>query len=178
MFIVGLIHWLHVFFLLLYPLFFKNYIIDIIYLIDMIATILGWFLFNGECWVSYYFKKYQDKNYKIGDDVFEHSDMQLVIPIDKKYLSNIFIIIMIFNIILLNYVNMRSNILNVNIGYIISFIYIYYISYIRKFYNIELYNRLNIEYYTNYLNPLFSLILFLVLLFLIKKLYKILYKKV
>ena len=176
MYIIGVIHWLNVCFILLYPLLFKNYIIDIIYIINITITVLGWFLFKGECWLSYYVKKYQNTDYNIGDNVFDHPDMRLVIPIDEKYLSNFFIYSTFVTIILLYIVNNRSRIINVNIIYIISLIYLYYIFYVRKFCSRELYDKLSIEYYCYYLNPLFSLILFLVFLLLIKKLLLVIYK--
>lgn len=67
-----LITWLHiavVIFVSFYVFLFKKNFFDYVYLSYIYLVILHWTFFNGECFVSYLYKKLKYKNYKAGDNL-------------------------------------------------------------------------------------------------------------
>lgn len=98
--------------------------------------------------------------------VFDLSDMQKVLPIGEKLLINIIAVMIFVHIYLIYIVNMRSNILDTRLIYVLFFMYIYTILDLRKFYNPRFYDQYNISNYSWYLNKLFILLLFAVFVLL------------
>ena len=97
-------------------------------------------------------KQQQNSNYKMGDNVFDLSDMQKVLPIDEKLLINIITVMIFVHIYLIYIVNIRSHLLDIRLIYLLFFIYIYTILDLRKFYNPRFYDQYNISNYSWYLH--------------------------
>ena len=169
-YLIGGFHWLTIAYNYLYPLLFKNRVFDIIYILVIAFIILGWILLKGECAMSLFFKQQQNPNYKMGDNVFDLSDMQKVLPIGEKLLINIIAVMTFVHIYLIYIVNTRSNILDTRLIYVLFFMYIYTILDLRKFYNPRFYHQYNISNYSWYLNKLFILLLFAVFVLLFRQL--------
>ena len=165
-YLIGAFHWLIIAYNYLYPVFFKNRKFDIIYILVITFIILGWILFKGECAMSLFLKQQQNPNYKMGDNVFDLSDMQKVLPIDEKLLINIITVMIFVHIYLIYIVNIRSHLLDIRLIYLLFFIYIYTILDLRKFYNPRFYDQFNISNYSWYLNKVFILVLFAVFVLL------------
>jgi len=123
--------------LLIYPyIISKNYLYDTCYIFLFIFGKLSWILCKDECYISYLFKKIDNPNYVLGDNSRELSDITKIYK--NKYLQYImsglvilFPIIYAINIII---VNLRSNIIQKLLMYLIIifyFIYLYYVHFIK-----------------------------------------------
>lgn len=79
-FSLWLVRWTHFFTLtlsLLYPLLFPRSF-DAIYMIAVIAMIISWYTFKGECILSYAEKKILDPSYEMGSQVDVHPYIDLL----------------------------------------------------------------------------------------------------
>jgi len=69
--LLHLIAWFHiliVIFISFYAFLFKKNRYDYVYLAFVYVMVLHWTFLNGECWISYLYKKLKYKNYMSGDD--------------------------------------------------------------------------------------------------------------
>lgn len=77
------INFFHVLFTLLivhYPVLVKtNYYYDFVYILFMFALLYSYILLNGECFVSYFIKKYKNPAYKAGTDVSVNDEYKSVL---------------------------------------------------------------------------------------------------
>ena len=55
-------------FVVFYP-FIMNPINDIFFVISLIGTVISWYIFKGECILSYLEKKLNDQNYVMGQEI-------------------------------------------------------------------------------------------------------------
>jgi hypothetical protein len=62
---IQILHLLLVIFVTFFTLLTDKY--DVYYFLFLLATVLHWNIFNGECIASYYEKKFINPNYKFGD---------------------------------------------------------------------------------------------------------------
>jgi hypothetical protein len=84
---------------------------DIYFCIYHLIIIIHWLLLKNECILSYLEKKTRDKNYKLGDNPFEHPFYNLL----PKYSLNILVFFKLLNILVIFYRNLDNK-------YIISLI--------------------------------------------------------
>jgi len=78
-----------------YALIFKKNNFDFIYLFFAYLVLLQWTFLNGECTITYYFKKQKDKNYIAGKDLHDDEFKFLF----KDHENIIKLIIIVFNIL-------------------------------------------------------------------------------
>jgi len=155
--IIGYIHLLLCIFKYTYGYIFPSILlIDSLYIILFAVIPLSWIFFNGECILSYFIKKYEDNNYKLGDEPSNYKDMSDLFPNNKiySYYTNITTFIYIGSLII---VNNRTKIIPNYIFYIILILFLLYC------YDIELFN----SYYTKLFSPYFQIILIIVFIFVI-----------
>jgi len=69
----------------LYGFVFKKSWFDYFYLWAFYAVVLHWMFLNGECWITYAYKKMKDKNYQAGDRVAENEIQPLLNVSDGTY---------------------------------------------------------------------------------------------
>lgn len=121
----------------LYPMLFsKNIFWDKIYLIVVLIIVLNWTVLKGECLLSYIWKKYKNKNYKMGSNTLDIKDIKDIFPFfDEKFVEITFALFMLFIILLFGYTANRSKIIPFKIYslFIISAIYVLLRE--RKFFN-------------------------------------------
>jgi len=55
-----------------YPYIILNTAYDIYFSAAALITVVSWYIFKGECLISYFEKKIKDPNYSLGDNSFEH----------------------------------------------------------------------------------------------------------
>ena len=144
----------------LYPLIFsKNYFWDKIYLIIVLIVVLNWTLSNGECFLSYVWKKYKNKDYEMGSNTLDLNDIKDIFPfVNESFVSVGFFIYMAFIFYLFQYTANRSKILSFKICilFIISGIYILLRE--RKFFNKKIHKSLK-DYYIIYAMNIFTILI-------------------
>jgi hypothetical protein len=126
--IIPIVHLITVIFYSFYAFIFpKNFLFDYFYYVFIIIVQLSWLFFNHECIFSYIYKKINYKNYKCGettslDDFNELTGSNLTNDKNSinygKLIDNIFLIFYILSVII---VGIRSNIANI---YLIIFVLI------------------------------------------------------
>jgi len=140
----------------------KNIIFDKIYLTIFLSIPISWILCKDECIISYIIKKYNNKNYILGDNPENVDDISELFYNKKIYFIfyNLNQILQIISIII---VNNRTT----NISYYIFIptiiLYIFYIY--------------DISYKINYRKIVYPYFQILLLLYLLLCFYKILYVK-
>lgn len=155
--------------LLIYPyIISKNYLYDSIYLFLFISGKLSWIFCKDECYISYLFKKIENKDYQLGDNSSELTD--IVNMYHNKYIKIMMTILVILfptlyaiNIAIINF---RSKIIPNILLYIMLifyFIYLYYVHFIKIIIknNTETYNK-NI-FFINLFKFIYVLILFYII---------------
>ena len=139
---------------------------DSIYLIIFSLIPLSWIFCKGECLISYFAKKYENSDYKLGDEPFYHKDVSDLFSNKTYYtlFSNITTFIYIGSLLI---VNNRTNIIPKYIFYITILLLLFYI------YDMDYYN----SYYTKLFCPYFQIILTIILLYIIFNCIKKIYNK-
>ena len=84
---LGALHWLALFSFSFYGLLLNKNRFDKVYLIITILWLISINLLKGECFWSYFIKKYKNSNYKLGSKVMDVDDMNLNIDFLKKILD-------------------------------------------------------------------------------------------
>jgi len=139
--IIGIIHILGIIIVGLYGLLpYKNKLLDKMYMINFAIIPLSWIIFKDECLVSYLTKKLKNKNYRLGEDPNDVSDISDFFNNENEYkiFNNVKNILRIYSIIIIN--NRTTKIDNKIIipALILYLIYTYDIScnlnYRKKFY--------------------------------------------
>jgi hypothetical protein len=178
-YIIGLIHITCVTYTLFYPIFFNNYFYNIIYILYFYILVLLYFLLKGECIITLIYNLINNKNYKIGSDVFNFPDIKLVCPfIDNKFVIFIFTLIPIYYIYMLyKFVN-NTKAIPKYYFYIFVICFLFYMLYLRKFFNESLFNKYKVENYMQFFYILSIPFLLYSIYLLIKKLYNSKNKKI
>jgi hypothetical protein len=122
--LIMVIHVLLLLFLALYALIIKNTKYDYIYLTFIYIILLHWILLNGECIISYFFKKIKNNNYSLGDN-FRNDDFYYLFGKNKNNILMIYNIMLLLNI----YIVCNRNNINNYFIYIFIMLYIYYVIY-------------------------------------------------
>jgi hypothetical protein len=153
--------------LLIYPyIISKNYLYDSIYLFLFISGKLSWIFCKDECYISYLFKKVENKDYQLGDNSTELSDIvnmyhNKYIKIMMTILVSLFPTLYAINIAIINF---RSRIISNILLYtmlIFYFIYLYYVHFIKIKISTETDNK-NI-FFINLFKFIYVLILFYII---------------
>lgn len=169
----GCFHWLLLGYALIYPLIFKNYLFDNIYIFMCVILIISWIVFKNECCISLIAKKLLNKNYKAGDDVSNFVDMEKFSPFLFKYFIQAYPLIIIYIIGLIYMVSRRNRILDTKLLILLLCILFIYILYTKKFCNEKLYDELKIDDYVPYVKFVFLIILLYILFKISSNIYKI-----
>lgn len=161
--LIQILPYFHIFLVLfyLYPLLFpKNIFWDKTYVIVLSVVVLNWIILEGECTLSYIWKISKDKNYKMGSETIDITDIKTVLPFfDEKFVTGFFGIYMTFIFLLFGYTANRSKILSFKIYslFIISGIYVLLRE--RKFFNEKIHKSLKKYYIIDGLNIISILII-------------------
>ena len=75
---LGFFHVFFSVFVSLYGIFFKKSRLDYIYILYSVFVVVTWTFYNGECLVTYYIKKKENKNYNAGEESTDMKDMYLL----------------------------------------------------------------------------------------------------
>jgi hypothetical protein len=121
---IMVIHILLILFLALYVFFIQKSKYDYIYLAFIYFILLHWILLDGECIISYLYKKIKNNNYSLGDN-FRNDDFYYVFGNYKNKVLMIYNLMLLFNIYI---VCNRNNINNYFIC-IYLMLYIYFVLY-------------------------------------------------
>ena len=115
----------------------KNILFDKLFILLFILGKLSWIVFKDECFISYLYKRVNNKDYVLGDNSTELSDILNIVKNEKlKYL--LYIALLLFPVIYaleIFYVNSRIGLLPTNILILVLlfyFIYLYYIHFMKK----------------------------------------------
>ena len=73
--IIGIIHVLHCPFLILLPFFVNNHIFNILYIEYFFIIMFLYTFINGECPISYFYKKQKDAKYIAGSRITDYSEI-------------------------------------------------------------------------------------------------------
>jgi len=73
--IIGVLHFLATLIINLYAFLFAKNRFDIAYILFMMAVVISWTFYRGECWISYYQKKKKNPNYVAGSIADDLSDI-------------------------------------------------------------------------------------------------------
>jgi len=97
--IMRILHTFNDLFVSTYIFFFRTTKYDIYYLIYVFLIYLHWFIFKGECVLSYIEKKLLVNTYKLGDDIYyspyrNNFNKYFLIIIDYLKVFNLFIILL------------------------------------------------------------------------------------
>lgn len=76
--VIGIVHLIFSILIGVYGVIFPKNVFDFWYILWHFIVNIHWTFLNGECFLTYYFKKMQNPNYKAGDDSTEMTDMSLV----------------------------------------------------------------------------------------------------
>jgi len=155
-----------------YPFLFKNYTLDILYILFCLSKMLSWLLFKDECIISYLIKKQNNPEYKLGEKPFDLTDIYAITSsfISKETLTSVFSSLIILQSYLFIMVNQRSHILKPKYIYMMIFVYLFYALYLRKFYNEDLFKRFGIDKYDSMIRITLFLISSFITFCLLKKL--------
>ena len=83
MYILSLCHFTVALFFIFYGILFRRSRFDYLILLLIFITLLSWTLYKGECPISYYLKKSNDPNYKLGSNLYS-KDMWILFG--EKYI--------------------------------------------------------------------------------------------
>jgi hypothetical protein len=144
--IIGLFHLFIMIYQIIYPIFFNNYFYDILYILFFYLLLLSYILLEGECIVTLIFKLINDDKYKLGSDIFNLKDVENILPfVNREFIHTIFGIFPIYFSFALYKINNRTKALP-NYNFLLFCIcYLFYISYLRKFFNEDLFKKYNLE---------------------------------
>lgn len=122
--IIGFLHLSFSIILSLYAFIFKKSWIDYLYIYYASIIILLWTFFNGECAITYYFKKKEDPNYIAGTDSTDMKDMFILIP--NPTIVNAIVIIKLFFHLLSEYIVLARNKFPIFLCYLLPGIHLSY----------------------------------------------------
>ena len=105
--IITILHIMFTYFISLYPFIIQNKSYDYLYILYFLVLHFTWYIFESECYISYFVKKLENNKYIMGDD---HGIHDIEILIKNKELINIHynIVVILFSISPL-YIIYRSN---------------------------------------------------------------------
>ena len=171
--IIGLFHLLIMIYQLFYPILFNNCFYDIIYILFFYIILLSYILLKGECIVTLLFKLIYNNKYEIGSDIFNLNDVENILPfVNRGFIHSIFGILPLYFSFMLYKINSRTKALPNYNFFIFCLCYLFFILYLRHFFNEELFKKYNIEDNIIYFNIIASPFLLYSIYILVNKLYK------
>ena len=172
--IIGLFHLFIMIYQIFYPIFFNNYFYDIIYILFFYIILLSYILLKGECIVTLIFKLINDDKYKLGSDIFNLNDVENIVPfVNRGFIHSIFGILPIYFSFMLYKINKRTKALPNYNFLLFCMCYLFFILYLRQFFNEELFKKYNLEDNIIYFIILATPFLLYSIYILVNKLYKI-----
>lgn len=171
--IIGLFHLFIMIYQITYPIFFNNYFYDILYILYFYLLLLSYILLKGECIVTLLFKFISDDKYKLGSDIFNLKDVENILPfVNREFIHTIFGIFPIYFSFALYKLNSRTKALP-NYNFLLFCIcYLFYVSYLRKFFNEDLFDKYKLKDNIIYFIILATPFLVYSIYILLNKLYK------
>lgn len=92
----------------------KNQIFDFIYFLIIYIILLSWTFLNGECLITYYFKKYQDPDYIAGKELHDDEFKTIINGYDNIIqvliiIGNLFLIFSVYTVLCRNNISNYMN---------------------------------------------------------------------
>ncbi len=114
-------HLFFMFFMTFYPFIFKKSIYDYAYIAFSYFILLHWMFLNGECAITYYFKKLENPNYIAGSDLYK-DELKSVF---KDHVKLIQLFLIIHNLILMLNLFIVSKRNHIHSFFVISFLLLF-----------------------------------------------------
>lgn len=105
---IGLLHILFTVFISFYAFITKKSWLDYVYIIYTFLIILSWTFYNGECFITYYYKKQDNTDYIAGEDCTNISDIDDLL-FNSKELTFTIITISIFLLAISEFIVLKRN---------------------------------------------------------------------
>lgn len=141
--LIGLFHLLFAFFLSIYGFISTKNWFDKFYIYYNYLVLISWTFFNGECFITYMIKKYENPKYIAGTDSTDLSDMSYFI--DKNIFSFLLILFIILNTFSIFLVNRRNNYISLYLSITVLIVHNIYVLFLRKMMNSKLYYQLGLD---------------------------------
>jgi hypothetical protein len=107
--IIGILHFLLAILISLYGLLFEKSYYDKLYLFYEILLLISWTFYKGECPISYYSKKYTDKNYVLGSDSLDLHDIHDIFGTNNKNIIDMLIELSLISNVISIYCHFHEN---------------------------------------------------------------------
>jgi hypothetical protein len=124
--IVGFLHLSFAIVASFYAFLFKKSWIDYLFIFYILITMLSWTFYNGECLITYQFKKKEDPNYIAGENSNDMKDMYIIIP--NTSLANTIVVVKFFFHLLSEFIVLSRNKFPTIICYLLPAIHFSYSS--------------------------------------------------
>lgn len=157
-----------IFFYNFYPLLIPaSKFYDKIYLTFILIVLINWFVFKGECFISYLWKKLENPNYIMGSNIFDITDIKHSFPFfDSYFVENIMPYLLLCSHILFIYTAIRSKLLSISLCLLYFIIALFILFRVRKFYNKKLHDKLEKYMILDFINTV-SIIILIYLIYII-----------
>ncbi len=161
--VIGILHLSFAIFASFYAFLFKKSWIDYLFILYVLITILSWTFYNGECLITYQFKKKEDPNYIAGQNSNDMKDMYMLMP--NPLLANAILLIKFFFHLLSEFIVLSRNKFPTLICYLLPAIHL---SYSSSLYVFNYQDNLFLVY-----QEICKILLILILLYSLKRIFKI-----
>lgn len=128
---IGTFHALFAIIISFYGILFRKSWFDVIFVIYTLIVLISWTFYNGDCFLTYYIKKYYNQNYVAGEDPTDLQDMYLLFG-NKEMTYIIITITIVFNVIS-SFIVLKRNGFSSYIYYGIPFFHLLYTISLRTF---------------------------------------------
>ena len=137
--IIGFFHIIFSILIAFYGILFKKSRFDYMYIFYTLFVLISWTIYNGECPLTYYVKKYYDKNYVSGKDPTDLKDTYLLFG--DKQIVYIIVTGSIFAYMISEYIVLTRNNFSKYICYLLPITHFLYTMSVRTFKNLPENNR-------------------------------------
>jgi hypothetical protein len=171
--LVSIVHFILSVFMAIYAFIINKSQYDIYYICITLLILLSWLIYNGECYVTYLFKKTKNPNYIAGSQSIDLDDMNICG--DKICSRYFFFALMIVNICSVGLVLHRNKYLSEYTIYLFLLLYLILILILRKFYlSDSTFKYYHLDVFFEYFKIIFGIFILYVFysLFYQSKLYK------
>jgi hypothetical protein len=141
--IIGMGHLLFAILISIYAFVIEKNWFDKYYIIYNYLVFISWTFFDGECFLTYLIKKWEDPNYVAGSDSTDLTDMNS--QFDKKSFRAFLDIFVVLNILSLFLVNRRNNYIPLSLNIMLVITYFLYALFLRKFIDKKFYYRYELD---------------------------------
>jgi hypothetical protein len=160
--IINIAHVILTIFAVNYPLLFtKNKSRDTIYILLLFALLYSYILLQGECFISYAIKKYENPEYKLGSKISVLDEYKTVL-FNNENIASLCILYILITLIFTSFIALtRNNFVSEKYVYLFSLFLLTYL------FLVKMNNVTNILFYFNVV--FFAYITFLLYFLIIKK---------